>query len=190
MRQTIRAWGRRALVRVPMVCVILLATLSSTHSSSRGESEYFPTTVSPSVDVTATTAVTPSVKRRTPMKRPTSSVLCLAQNLYFEAGTEPAAGIAAVAATVFNRMASKKYPQSICAVVYQPFQYSWTLNTSRWNKTPPQMFITLAQKFIRDRDILQEDYPVTHFHRVDILPKWAPTLTYVSTFGQHIFYRM
>lgn len=190
MMHTIRTWRHRALVSVPMVCVILLAALSSTHSPSRWRSEYFPAAVSASVDVTAPTTVTPSVPQRKPIKRPTSSVLCLAQNLYFEAGTEPAAGIAAVAATVFNRMASKNYPQSICAVVYQPFQYSWTSNLRKWNKTPPKVFMTLAKEFIKDRDILRKDYPVTHFHRIDILPKWAPTLTYVSTFGQHIFYSM
>lgn len=186
---TIRVWGSRTLA----VCFILLATLVSNHMGSRQYQvpKYSPVRISAyAASVSAPKAVKTPVTRRKRIKPPTSSVLCLAQNLYFEAATEPAAGIAAVAATVFNRAASKYYPQSICAVVYQPFQYSWTLNSSKWNKTPPKAFMTLAKQFIRDRDILREDYPVTHFHRIDITPKWSTTLTYVSTLGQHIFYSM
>ena len=189
MMYTIRVWGSRIFA----VCFILLATLVSNEMESRRHQRpaYSPVMVSfAAASVSAPKAVKPPITRRKRIKPPTSSVLCLAQNLYFEAATEPEAGIAAVAATVFNRIASKYYPQSICAVVYQPFQYSWTVKVSNWNRTPPKAFMTLAKQFIRDRDILREDYPVTHFHRIDITPKWASTMTYVSTFGQHIFYSM
>ena len=121
---------------------------------------------------------------------PESAIFCLAQNLYFEASTEPYPGLEAVAATVFNRVGLKYYPPSICAVVYQPLQYSWTRNTNKWNKTPPRAFIVLAQELLQKRGILQKEYPVTHFHRVDIYPKWARNLTHVMTVGKHKFYGM
>lgn len=124
------------------------------------------------------------------VKKPTNPIICLAQNLYFEGKNEPEDALEAVAATVFNRMESSIMPNSVCGVIYQPFQYSWTLNTSNWSRTPPKAFVILATHFWDNRDILQEEYPVTHFHRVDIEPRWSHTLTYVGTFGQHKFYRM
>src|ERR671916_33370 len=50
---------------------------------------------------------------------------CLASAIYFEARGEPIKGQLAVAEVVLNRVASKKYPDSICAVVKQPWQFSF-----------------------------------------------------------------
>lgn len=130
---------------------------------------------------------TPAHRRVRP-RRPTSAVTCLAQNLYFEARNEPYEALQAVAATVFNRMDTKWYPDSVCAVVYQPFQYSWTLDTTNWKRQPPPVFLRLAQTFLTDRAILTHTYPVTHFHHVNIVPRWAESLTYVETLGSHKFY--
>ena len=46
-------------------------------------------------------------------------VVCLAKNIYFEAGNQPLAGKVAVAHVVFNRMEHSAYPKDICGVVYQ-----------------------------------------------------------------------
>ena len=55
---------------------------------------------------------------------------CLAENLYWEArGTSPDEMIR-VANVVQNRIASNKYPKTICAVVHQHKQFSWTLKKS------------------------------------------------------------
>lgn len=51
---------------------------------------------------------------------------CLAANLYFEARGEPLKGQLAVAKVTLNRVKSKQYPDSICAVVFQKHQFSWT----------------------------------------------------------------
>lgn len=122
--------------------------------------------------------------------RPTDSVLCLAQTLFFEANTEPEDGQEAVAATVFNRMASHQYPSSLCGVVYQPFQFSWTMDTDTWTRRPPSRFFAMARTFLQQRYVLQSLYPATHFHRDDVSPKWADSLTYVGQFGAHKFYRL
>ena len=45
--------------------------------------------------------------------------ICLAKNIYFEAGNQPLAGKVAVAQVVFNRMEHSAYPKDICGVVYQ-----------------------------------------------------------------------
>lgn len=121
-------------------------------------------------------------------RKPSDNIFCLAQNLYFEAHNEPLDGLEAVAATVFNRMTLHIYPSTICAVVYQPFQYSWTMDVSNWKLRPPTEYLDLARTFLRDRYVLQSMYPVTHFHRSDIAPSWSKTLIFVGQYGQHKFY--
>lgn len=124
-----------------------------------------------------------------PLPRPpVNEVVCLAQTLYYEAGGEPPEGLEAVAATVFNRVSSPSWPGTICRVVYQHAQFSWTLDRATWQTRPRARFLDLAVTFLQRRAILQDMYPVTHFHHVDITPRWAPTLTYVGTFGLHHFY--
>ena len=53
-------------------------------------------------------------------------MMCLAENIYFESRAEGVEGKAAVANTTRNRVASKKFPNSYCGVVYQgPVRESW-----------------------------------------------------------------
>ena len=56
--------------------------------------------------------------------------VCLAKNIYFEAGNQPLAGKVAVAQVVLNRIDHSSYPDDICGVVYQAKEYytSWTGN--------------------------------------------------------------
>jgi spore germination cell wall hydrolase CwlJ-like protein len=57
-----------------------------------------------------------------------TEVNCLAKAIYFEARGEPKEGMVEVANVVLNRVKSGKFPSSICGVVYQPKQFSWTNN--------------------------------------------------------------
>lgn len=56
---------------------------------------------------------------------------CLAKAVYYEARSEPLAGLFAVGHVVINRYRSSQYPNSICSVVYQQntkgrgCQFSW-----------------------------------------------------------------
>jgi spore germination cell wall hydrolase CwlJ-like protein len=54
------------------------------------------------------------------------SIRCLALNVYHEARGEPVEGQLAVALVTMNRVASKRYPNSVCNVVWQRRQFSWT----------------------------------------------------------------
>ena len=51
---------------------------------------------------------------------------CLAQNIYFEARGEPTTGQLAVAMVTMNRVRSKRFPSTVCGVVWQKRQFSWT----------------------------------------------------------------
>lgn len=130
-------------------------------------------------------------KSRKPPRRTRNELLCLAQNIFFESGFEPMEGIEAVASVVFNRAESKYYPRTICDVVYQTKQFSWTADYSKWSRVPPQKYVELAREFIHNRETLQTTYKnLTHFHHVDISPRWErqSNMEYRATYGQHKFY--
>lgn len=131
----------------------------------------------------------PQVVERPKPKRVTNELLCLAQVIWFESGFEPVEGIEAVAAVVLNRTEIKFYPRTICGVVYQAKQFSWTADYAKWTYRPSKKYMDLARAFLQNRAILQDTYDnFTHFHRVDIAPKWGEQLEYVATYGQHKFY--
>ena len=48
-----------------------------------------------------------------------TAIDCLAKNIYFEAKSESFVGQSAVALVVLNRVKDKRYPDSVCAVVYE-----------------------------------------------------------------------
>jgi spore germination cell wall hydrolase CwlJ-like protein len=132
-------------------------------------------------------APTKKVAVQTP--RQLSEELCLAQAMYFESGFEPRDGIEAVAAVVLNRVRSGVYPSTVCGVVYQPAQFSWTVDMGKWAQIPPRKFRELAKTFLRTPDILvNAHWRVTHFHHEDMMPAWASQLHYVGTYGHHRFY--
>lgn len=51
---------------------------------------------------------------------------CLSKAAYFEAKSESDAGMLAVIHTTLNRVKDVRFPKTVCGVVYQPSQYSWT----------------------------------------------------------------
>lgn len=51
---------------------------------------------------------------------------CLAQNIYHESRGEPLAGQLAVGFVTLNRIEDAAFPDTICDVVYQQGQFSWT----------------------------------------------------------------
>lgn len=182
--RTIRVWCSRVFALGLVLYVMVLSvpsTVSVPHSTSV---LHLPAVMSAAPH----TRHIPT-KPRIVIKRPSNTTLCLAQVLYFEAATEPIEGLQAVAATVFNRIDTPGYAGSICGVVYQPYQYSWTLTQQNWSRKPAKKYFDLAKTFLQERESLKEEYPVTHFHHVGISPKWSNTLEHIMTIGQHKFYR-
>ena len=51
---------------------------------------------------------------------------CLALNIYHEARSESMEGQIAVAQVTLNRVAHSEWPSTICEVVSEPKQFSWT----------------------------------------------------------------
>ena len=128
------------------------------------------------------------------------NVDCLARNVYFEARGEPVAGMYAVAEVTMNRKASRLYPDSVCAVVYQKNwdglrgrfvgAFSWT----EFNSMPAPG----GEAWERAQEVAEAVYyrrvsptvpGALHFHASYIKPEWAKERKQVARIGRHVFYR-
>jgi N-acetylmuramoyl-L-alanine amidase len=128
------------------------------------------------------------------------SLACLARNIYFEARGEPVAGQHAVAEVTMNRRASRRYPNTVCGVVYQknwdPLRgryvgaFSWTefdtLPDPKGEEWHRAMAIAEAVYYQRYTPALRG---ATHFHANYIKPDWAKQKNRVAKIGRHIFYK-
>ncbi|HEY7238181.1 MAG TPA: cell wall hydrolase [Burkholderiales bacterium] len=128
------------------------------------------------------------------------SLTCLARNVYFEARGEPIAGQYAVAEVTMNRRASRRFPNTVCEVVYQknwdPLRgryvgaFSWTEfnalpapSGEEWHRA-----LAIAEAVYYGRYEPQLKGAV-YFHATYIKPDWAPQKQRVAKIGRHIFYR-
>jgi spore germination cell wall hydrolase CwlJ-like protein len=125
---------------------------------------------------------------------------CLALNIYHEARGEPMAGQYAVAEVTLNRVASPRYPDTICEVVYQKNwdrlrgryvgAFSWTEFDARpaLKKKEWQRAIEIAEAVYYQRQAPELDGAL-FYHAKSIKPSWARKKTPVARIGRHIFYR-
>jgi len=78
--------------------------------------------------------------------------ICSTWNLMYEARGEGLEGMQAVHQVVLNRVKSRKYPSTICGVVLQKYQFSWTADKSKVNRMFDQrMFDTSTYEASRGR---------------------------------------
>jgi spore germination cell wall hydrolase CwlJ-like protein len=119
------------------------------------------------------------------------ALFCLAQNIYFEARSQPLIEQVAVAQVVMNRVRSPHYPNSVCDVVWERRQFSWThdgkidkpRNPNAWLEANQIASLVLSPSF---PDLVDG---ATHYHAHYVSPSWASSLESVATIGTHKFYR-
>lgn len=111
--------------------------------------------------------------------------MCLARNIYHEARGESYLGKLAVAKVTINRTKDPKFPDTICDVVYQPGQFSWTVLGPR--RTDAES-ISIAQRAMRGRHELSQ-FDALYFHNKSVSPYWAHKFKKIKTIGTHAFYR-
>ena len=130
---------------------------------------------------------------------------CLALNIYHEARGESEEAQMAVAHVTLNRVASPRFPNSICGVVKQAkrdsegqlirhrCQFSWFCDGA--SDTPKE-----AQAWHRAQRLAKtavqwhavgEDFSLgaTHYHAEYVRPYWANSFDQTIKIGKHIFYR-
>lgn len=113
-------------------------------------------------------------------------VRCLATNIYHEARGEGYWGGLAVAVVTLNRTQHVDYPRTICGVVYQPRQFSWTNRRGHKPTTNPAS-IYLARVALSQRHQLR-GFRATHYHTTAVRPHWRLHLRRVAQVGDHVFY--
>jgi spore germination cell wall hydrolase CwlJ-like protein len=134
------------------------------------------------------------VKKREPVVN-NSQVLCLAKNIYYEAGGESAKGKAAVAHVTLNRKNSQLFPNSICNVVKQRSrsvcQFSWVC----MRKSPPKQHTETWRESLRIANqtlaghISDPTHGALFFHAVYVKPSWSRKFRKTIRIGNHIFYK-
>lgn len=113
--------------------------------------------------------------------------MCMAKNIFFEAGNQSFEGKLAVAWVTHNRKINPKYPKTYCEVVYQKNQFSWTKNKNikitkdaRWSDS-----LYTAEIFRLTKDPTKG---CLFFHEKNIKPVWTSKVKKVVKIQNHIFY--
>ncbi|MEL6767755.1 MAG: cell wall hydrolase [Pseudomonadota bacterium] len=122
---------------------------------------------------------------------------CLAEGLYFEARGESIMGQIAVAEVILNRVDSRRYPDSVCAVLNQG---AHRLNACQFSYNCDGQAETIGEKRAFEQVgrvawLMLEGRPrtltgkATHYHATHVNPRWASKLVRTARIGEHIFYR-
>lgn len=118
---------------------------------------------------------------------------CLQKNVYFEARGEGRAGMRAVANATMNRVKDPRFPKTVCDVVYQPSQFSWTRYNPRVNLTSPgnraawETAGEVAEKAIIGT-LVNNVGSAQYFHAKHVNPSWSRRFNLVATVNSHVFY--
>ncbi|WP_420347089.1 cell wall hydrolase [Pelagibius sp.] len=122
---------------------------------------------------------------------------CLAQNIYFEARSEPLEGQLAVAHVVMNRVASRNFPETVCDVVrdgtaevLHKCQFSWycdgkedlVTDMTAWAESE-----RLASKVYWGR-VSDNTGGALWYHADYVSPSWRKAFVRGPKIGLHIFY--
>lgn len=128
-------------------------------------------------------------KKHIQAARATDEALCLAKVIYYEARGEPLQGKLLVAATAINRTKSARFPNTVCEVIYQPWQFSWTMDPKRkvrdldaWDAA-----LELSYKILYTTRYKLNQH-VMYFHNHTVAPVWASTKKIVAQIGNHTYY--
>ena len=126
-------------------------------------------------------------------------IKCLAQNIYYEAGSEPYNGKVAVAQVTMNRVESGRFANTVCGVVKQKTfwqgstvcQFSWFCTPKAKLRIPDsinyQESLMVAQRVLLEGFGLQHLQEALYFHATHVNPNWGKVK--VAKIGNHIFYR-
>lgn len=117
---------------------------------------------------------------------------CLADNIYYEAGTSDREGMLAVAQVTINRVRNNFAP-SVCGVVHQKIgktcQFSWVCRTHNY---APEKSYYRAQE-VANKSLTRGVADVTlhkalYYHADYVHPSWADSKEFVTQIGKHLFY--
>jgi N-acetylmuramoyl-L-alanine amidase len=119
-------------------------------------------------------------------------LFCMVQNVYHESHGEDTLGQAAVAHVTMNRVRSPAYPDTVCGVVWQPGQFSWTEDGRSDRMTDLDAIgkaVDIALAASRGK-IKDPTGGALHFYAHDkVRPYWSKA-GYRLIVGEHTFVRL
>ena len=120
----------------------------------------------------------------------TAAATCLALNVYFEARGEDPDAQRMIAEVVMERVYTDGYPKTVCGVVWQHGQFSWT-NDGKSDR-PKDTVAWLQAQIVANEVLLyggEFRTGATHYATRDSHPYWVGDMDVVGMYGNHIFYR-
>lgn len=122
---------------------------------------------------------------------------CLAEALYFEARGETVKGMFAVAEVILNRVDSRRFPNSVCAVINQgtgkryQCQFTYTCDGHAEIIAEPRAYARVAKvaRIMLDGARRQLTDGATYYHTKQVRPRWSRKFNRTATIGYHHFYR-
>lgn len=125
-------------------------------------------------------------------------IKCLSENMYYEAKGEGVLGWLAVGMVTMNRVNSGRFPDDVCAVVYQNngkvFQFSWVANKKRLTINNKELYNRIHELATIIYFEYENLYDVTDralfFHAEYVSPGWSKRMEKTAQIGRHIFYKL
>ena len=135
-----------------------------------------------------------------------TALMCMAVNIYHEAGNQSMIGQMAVGQVVLNRVEDSRFPDTVCEVVKEAVTYKNSNKPVRWKcqftwfcdgkKDEPNFESKTWSAALENASILLTKTIVlditegaTHYHATYVRPAWAKTKTKTTRIDSHIFYR-
>jgi spore germination cell wall hydrolase CwlJ-like protein len=119
-------------------------------------------------------------------------IFCMAKNIYHEAGNQNKLGKYAVAQVTINRKLSSNYPNTVCDVVMQAFQFSWANDRKiRWTRPKGPVWeesLRIAEEVIRGGKRVEGLGTALFYHADYVSPNWKKPEAKLAKVGAHIFY--
>lgn len=121
----------------------------------------------------------------------------LALNIYHEARGEGIDGMLMVAEVTMNRVFHPAFPDTVCEVVYQPHQFSWTIMSEEFQRPDDIQLLDEALRIAEYTLVHAEEIGMgtnaTHYLNPSLLenlPSWTFVYQEVGRVGNHVFYAM
>lgn len=119
-----------------------------------------------------------------------TSLMCLAVAVFFEARGETTTGQYAVAEVIMNRVEDDRYPDTVCGVVFEDSQFSFT-HDGKPDRLP-RVATRASKRAKRVASEVLEGYRIgitsTHYHTTSVDPFWAEHFELDGMIGNHVFY--
>lgn len=122
------------------------------------------------------------------------ALTCLALTVYFEARGEPDIAQQAVAHVAINR--AKESDEGLCAVIFEPNQFSWTATKTSGGVVKPEYlpdFDGREWKQAKRAALNAWEGPdftlgAVYFHKAGLSPGYTKTARRTAQWGLHVFY--